>query len=118
MPFLTSQSSVDNLHGYGHKSPAFFTDVGLTAARPNIVIVGHVNVKHKFLAKGLETGLLDSVTHAGFDGKNGPDVNLERSGFLDSFLECLLVVIGLVPHVDIVFKSKGKLAVGKRFLVA
>lgn len=62
---LTPEGTVNDAHGYGDEPPAEETDVGLLAARSDIVVVRHVNIKHQLFLHRLEVGLLHSVLHGG-----------------------------------------------------
>lgn len=60
---ITSERSVDDVHGNDHELPARTTDIGFLAASSDIIIVGHVDVKHHLLPLSTEVGLLHPVLH-------------------------------------------------------
>ena len=45
---------VQDLDGDGHEPPALVTDGGAFAARPHVVVVGHVNIEHELLFYSLK----------------------------------------------------------------
>lgn len=52
--YQTSQCHIQHFASNSHETPAFNTHISTTAAWANIIIISHVNVKHKFLLKGMK----------------------------------------------------------------
>lgn len=55
---VVAQRGVDDLDGHGHELPAFEADVGLVAARADVVVVGQIDVEAELLGEGLEGALV------------------------------------------------------------
>lgn len=43
---LTAQRRIDDLAGDAHEFPALLADLGPRAARPHLVVVGHVDIEN------------------------------------------------------------------------
>ena len=61
---ITSKSSVDDLDSDSDEPPALGADVCLLTARPNVIVVCHIDIKDKLFTPSLEVSLLDSIFHA------------------------------------------------------
>ena len=77
---FTSKSSVDDLDSDSDEPPALGADVCLLTARPNVIVVRHIDIKDKLFTPSLEVSLLDSIFHARLGEERERERERERGG--------------------------------------
>lgn len=71
---VVPQRRVEDLDGHGHELPALVANVGLVAARADVVVVCQVDIEAEFLGEGPEGGrVAEDLAIARVGGVDGAD---------------------------------------------
>ena len=106
---IVGQCRMESIHGHDHVLPTNGTNLGvLTAAVPNVVVIGQINVQDEFALEWLKGrrqcvgGRREGMFLDGGMGKNGPDINFDGPTLLNGALKVGEITEGLVAEVDFV----------------